>query len=185
MLQVLGIAGPLFREGDDLLPDKTKALVGTAELPTYLETELGWKLRQQQEASLGLAIEKPADFLAGRKRNIDTIFNTNVKSAYERAVNELKGLGLPEETFKALVMKRADNAYQEAMEVEELRHPGYTRALGAQEANRERMENRLTAEANSPGVTNQLSKAERRALKDKAIAKYKAKRKARKAAKSS
>ena len=42
MLQVLGIAGPLFREGDDVLPDKTKALVGTAELPKYLETLWRW-----------------------------------------------------------------------------------------------------------------------------------------------
>lgn len=153
----------MFKEGET-------GVVGTESLGKYLQNELGWSLKQQQELSLGEAIQQPEKFLQKRKDNIDKIFATRVQPAYERGINELKDTGLPDEVLKNLLMKRAENAYLEAMEVENLRHPGYSRALGAQEANRDRIEDRFT-------------KDERRAIKQKAIAKYKARKRAKRVAK--
>ena len=159
----MALFGPLFKR-DGL------EVTATGDVDSYLKNELGWTLKEQQERSLGMAIQKPESFLDQRGREIDKIFKGQVGPAYVKAMTDLGPLGLPEETLKTLAMRRADFAYKEALEVEELRHPGYSRALGAQEAVRDQIENRYT-------------KDDRRAIKQKAIAKYKSQRKARKAAK--
>ena len=94
------------------------------------------------------------------------IFKEQVTPAYTKAMQDLAPLGLPEETLKGLAMRRADFAYKEALEVEELRHPGFGAAIGREHANRELMEKRFT-------------KDEKRAVIDK----YRDKKKARRAAK--
>lgn len=133
-------------------------------LKNYLGRELGVSLQLEQERSLSKALQKPEDFIAEREANINNILKGQVSDAFARAVNDLKDIQLPEEMFESLVKKRAQNALSEAMEIENLRHPGYEFAINKQKQARDLMEDRSASEADI-------------------IARYKAKRKAKKAAK--
>lgn len=144
--------------------DLDMLVANPAALRSYLGRELGVSLQLEQERSLSKALQKPEDFIAEREQNIDTILKGQVSDAFARAVNDLKNVQLPEEMFEALVKKRAQNALAEAMEIENLRHPGYEFAINKQKQAREMMEDRSGSEADI-------------------IARYKANKKAKKAAK--
>ena len=144
-------------------------LVTIADVPKYLSNELGWSLKSEQERSIVNAIQNPNDFMTMRQKNINVIISDNVSKVYEKALTEFSDMGLPSEMVKTLSMKRAQNAFNEAMEVEELRHPGYGRAIGNIESQREMKENRFDKEA-------------KRTIKENAVAKYKAKKRAKRGA---
>lgn len=133
-------------------------------LNNYLGRELGVALQLDQERSLASALQNPETFITDREKNINNIMKGPVAAAFERAVNDLREIKLPEEMFESLVKKRAQNALAEAMEIENLRHPGYEFAINKQKQARALMEDRGSNA-------------------DDIIAAYKAKRKAKKAAK--
>lgn len=173
----MALFAPLFKA------EAEGGITPVGDVPTYLSNELGITLREKQNVSLAEAIQKPQDFITARDARIKKIIRDNVQPAYVRAVQELAPLGLPEETFKALALKRAQNEWVASMEVDSLLHVGMDRALGAQEAKRDTIDNRYAHEANSNNVQERMFKEERRAIKAKAIAKYKAKKKAKRARK--
>lgn len=144
----------------------------------YLKAETGYALKSQQEKAISKAIQQPEAFISDREILINNIYTTKVQPAFKRAYDELSRLGLPEDILKTMVMKRADNALQEELEVLNLQFPGYEDALGRQRASRELMEQR-----NFNGSVQGLSKADKQAIKEKAIRKYKASKKAKKASK--
>ena len=131
----------------------------------YLSNELGWTLKAKQEDSIAQAITAPEKFIQARQHNVNGIINEQVQPVYKKALEEFTALGLPSEMIRTLAMKRAQNSFNEYMEIEELKHPGYSRAIGNMEAHRDLEENRFDKEA-------------KRAIKEKAIAKYKAKKRA-------
>ncbi len=172
----MALFAPLFKS-------EAGQITAVGDVSSYLSNELGITLREKQNVSLAEAIQEPQKFIKARDTRIKEIITKNVQPAYERAIQELAPLGLPEETFKALALKRAQNEWVAAMEVDSLLHVGMDRALGAQEAVRQNIDNRYTHEANSNNVQGRLLKEERRAIKAKAVAKYKAKKKAKRARK--
>lgn len=109
---------------------------------TYLMNEFGWSLNSQREESIAGAIAKPDKFLSDRKVRMNRIFSDKVTPAYKKAFDELSPLGLPNEKLKYLAMRRAENAYNEELEIDNYRFPGWDRAIGKIENERDLLEDR-------------------------------------------
>ena len=154
----MSLFGPLFKSDGDL--------ADVSNVKAYLKKELGVSLQTLQEDSIVEAIAQPENFMKKRKAALNDASDLSA-TAFTEAVKEFSQLGLPDETVKALALKRAQRSYDDKLEVLNIQMPGYSRAIGKVEGDRANLESRG-------------SKEERRAIKAKAVSKYKASKKAQK-----
>lgn len=118
-----------------------------ADIQQYLKNELGRGADELREQSLVQAIAEPNKWMDQRTKDMNDLFKDGgvIQEAFNKAVAEYKSLNLPSEVVKAHALKRAQRAYEDALLIEEIKHPGLNQALGRYEAQRSAGRSTFTA----------------------------------------
>lgn len=158
--------------------------------PVYIKNELGVSLRAIQDANTIKSIATPAQFIEDRNKAIGHLFDKTlptydagtglqtaagtgdgpVSLAFLAKYKELAALNLPEDIVKSMAKAHATRVYQEHIELLELQSPdGYKRAYSVASNDHNAVINKN--EISDTGIS--------------AVAEYKARKRAKKAAKRS
>jgi hypothetical protein len=160
----------------------------------WIAQELGIKLQKSKESSIMEAIQSPKDYIGRRTIAIDASVAKagGYFAAYQK---QLLDIGVPSESAKALSLKYAGDIMNAEMAVWNMENPGLEQAFRGADLNGGylRQENNMIVRETATqtglpapqGLTPSaapikynVSKAEKRAIKDRALAKYKAKKRA-------
>ena len=95
-----------------------------------IKRELGITLEDQQYAARLMALTKPADYYAERKKLTDQM-TTEVQLTFQKSFAEYANSGLPNEVSRQYAMQAAQTSMAAKMQVIELRFPSGANAIGS------------------------------------------------------
>lgn len=144
-----------------------------AEANVFLNQELGINLQSKQDTSLVKAMQKPDEYITARNTALTTAV-TNIHPQFVKYQKSLIAAGIPTNRAKDYALSYAENLLNAELNVWNLTNPGYEQTFAFARRNdaiRNEVSNNMIAETSQlTGV----SKEEKRAIKQKALAKYKA-----------